>query len=65
MTTLKDSLNTLRTSDAVADVITTFQSFRDMYSDEQWDELQDKAHIENLLDALVELEYQFEHQPED
>lgn len=65
MPTLIDSLHALRTSDAVADVITTFNKFRDAYSDDEWDKLQDKPHIENLLDALVELEYHFEHQPED
>ena len=64
MPTLTESLNALRTSDALAEVITTFNKFRDAYSDAEWDQLQDKPHIENLLDALVELEYQFEHQPE-
>jgi uncharacterized protein YeaO (DUF488 family) len=43
-----------------ADAVKAFQAFRDQYSDEAWDQLQDKPHTENLLDALTELEFQLE-----
>ena len=44
-----------------ADAIKAFQAFRDQYTDEAWDALQESSqHTENLLDALTELEYQVE-----
>ena len=49
--------------DACESAVQAFQAFRDQYSEEQWDELMDKAHVENLLDALCELEYQVEERP--
>ena len=46
-----------------ADAIKAFQAFRDQFSDDAWDALQEQSkHTENLLDALCELEYQVEHQ---
>ena len=49
--------------DACQTAVRAYQTFRDQYSDDAWDELQDKAHVENLLDALCELEYQVEERP--
>ena len=60
MTTLERDLTAFAASDEVATVIKMFQHFRDNYTDEQWDALQDDPHMENLCDALVELEYQHE-----
>jgi hypothetical protein len=42
------------------DAVRAFQTFRDQFSDEAWDKLQDNPHTENLLDSLCELEYQVE-----
>ena len=44
-----------------ADAIKAFQAFRDQFSDEAWDKLQENPHTENLLDSLCELEYQVEY----
>lgn len=44
-----------------ADAVKAFQAFRDQFTEEQWDRLQDQPHTENLLDSLCELEYQVEY----
>jgi hypothetical protein len=45
---------------ACESAVRAFQTFRDQYSDDAWDRLQDKPYTENLLDALCELEFQVE-----
>lgn len=40
--------------------VSLFQAWRDTYSDEAWDKLHEDKQMENLLDALCELEYQVE-----
>lgn len=46
---------------ACKEAVEAYQQFRDQFSDDAWDALQDQPHTENLLDALCELEYQVEH----
>ena len=46
-----------------AEAVKAFQAFRDQFTDEHWDAIQEASHhTEHLLDALCELEYQVERQ---
>ena len=47
--------------DASYSAVSLYQAWRDQLTDEAWDKLQDDKHLENLLDALCELEFQLEN----